>query len=91
MLVPKEYILIQPAAYNEFKLRNHINIVFSLSSVDELYQFGSSLLMGFFKTKEHREVALDILRFTVDKEPSANKEIIKKRFLSALSEAGYLG
>ena len=98
MKIPKEYFLETPANYDEFKFRNHLTAVLTLTSFAVLKNcvltdnpFAHSLFASFFKTKEHKQLAYDLLQYVMDTEDTTDSNIIKQRLIIAMHQSGYFG
>lgn len=91
ILTPKEYILENPANYDEVRFRLHYRGTRTVHNVQDLYHARSKLFLSFFQNKEHRTVALDIFRYVVDTTDEDNEDLIMEKFVFALYDAGFFG
>jgi len=89
MSIPKEYVLESPAGYKEYRFRAHVAACLSVTSFTKIYEGAGRLFQSFFITEEHKEVALDLLRYVMDVDDRATRTIITTRLIAALNEAGY--
>lgn len=88
--IPKEYILEEDAHYDEIKFRFHLKACLMFKSLKSIYEHGDKLFTSFFIEKEHKEKALDILRYVMDKEETSST-ITVKRLIRGLYDAGFFG
>ena len=90
--IPKEYMLERPAFYDEHKFKKYMDAVLRLKGFRKIYENGSELLLSFFdKNPDHKEIALDILRYVMDKNITKENLEIKKMFVAGLYEGGFFG
>jgi hypothetical protein len=89
--LPKELTLLQPARYNEEKFQSHLKATLTIVSFQSMYEKENRLFNTFFATDEHKELAYDIIKFIIDREPNIPKTLMIKKFVLALYEAGYFG
>lgn len=90
--VPKEFMLEKPACYDDWKFKQHMKGLLSITSIKELYDSKYKNLFGsFFRSNEHADVAYDIFKYIVDKDELIDETVIIHRFTSALYEAGFFG
>ena len=89
--IPKEYILEEDAHYDEYKFRLHIVACLTVTTFSKIYSSGSKLFLSFFKKQQHKEIALDILKYVMDKEEVHSDEIITRRLIRGMYDSGFFG
>jgi len=95
--IPRDLILENPANYDEFRFKTHLNGVMTVYSLQKIYDGNNKLYKSFFtRNPEHAEVAFFLLKHVIDTtEGTVNsvvfKDVVKKKLLLAMYEAGFFG
>lgn len=90
-ILPKELMLAQPVKYDEFRFRNHLSAALSLVTLASLYSKESSIYNGFFRNEDDKQLAYEILRYIIDREPNLPSGQMVRRYVILLNEAGFFG
>ena len=90
--IPKEYMLEQPAQYDEMRFRLHYKGTRTVHSIMDIYEVRSKLFLSFFNNKEHRTIVTDIFKYVVDTvDDPEDEQKIFELFIFYMYEAGFFG